>query len=95
MFLENREYAKAIESFTRAIERRPNALAYERRGKALFSMGRPIEAIGVYGKAQGDSIPYARRGSSAFNRCSSRSRAFSLTADHSDLIALAWTGRQR
>src|SRR2546421_3600044 len=24
--------------------------------------GRPIEAIGVYGKAQDDSIPYARRG---------------------------------
>src|SRR5436853_4967984 len=75
--------------------------------------GRPIEAIGVYGRAQDDSIPYARRGVKRIQplleprpapplRCiryaetprgrpTQRAPApFLLTADRSDLIALAW-----
>ncbi len=55
VFLENHEFQRAVDCFTRVIERHPVAIAYERRGKALFSMRRPADAIADFTKALEES----------------------------------------
>jgi WD40 repeat protein/tetratricopeptide (TPR) repeat protein len=49
--LLNEEFDKAIDRFSKSIERRPSALAYERRGRAFFSTQRPLDAIPDFTRA--------------------------------------------